>query len=99
MSIYTCAKTVVRTVYGSSSCFEVKVEKESRQYLDSQNLDSEIPPRYLDSWTVEISTVKIWAAKTELWLGLGFLLGLLLGLELVFRLGLVIMTVQTDCPD
>jgi len=25
MSMYTCAKTVVRTVYGNSSSFEVKV--------------------------------------------------------------------------
>jgi len=26
MSMYTCAKTVVRTVYGNSSGFEVKVD-------------------------------------------------------------------------
>jgi len=44
-----------------------------------------------DTWTVEIWTVKIWTVKT----GLGLQLGLVLGLDLLFGIGLgLVMTVQ-----
>jgi len=32
MSTYTCEKTLVRTVYGNSNCFEVKVSMHKVQH-------------------------------------------------------------------